>query len=95
VSDCKCGDCDCSGKNLADHIAEDECMVWSTSAQSTAQAKGLWMIRAIVDKYGGTVEIDIQNNLLNIDFPDSVSAEDEAKCALEVEEAMDEAGFCI
>jgi len=53
------------------------------------------MIRAIVDKYGGTVEIDIQNNLLNIDFPDSVSAEDEAKCALEVEEAMDEAGFCI
>lgn len=94
TDDHDCGDCKC-GVNLSKHITDDQCFVWSTSHQAKQRAKNFYIIRCIVEKFGGTVSIDLETNVLDIDFPDDVSKEDEAKCALEVEEAMSKAGYDV
>lgn len=98
--DCTCGgkcgdDCKCksSSEKLAAHILDDEGpMIWSTCDESKERARSLYVIRAIVDRYRGKVEIDIEKNLLDINFPDDVSEEDQAECALMVEEELNKMG---
>ena len=90
--DCKCED-GCACKSLAQHIIDDEApMIWSTCDESKERARSLYVIRSIVDRYGGTIDIDIEENRLDIDFPKTVSKEDQAACALEVEEELNKMG---
>ena len=52
--------------------------------QAKDRATSLYIIRAIVEKHGGSVEVDLFTNTLNIDVPGEV----EAQVAMEIEEAI-------
>jgi len=75
---CTCTTGPCS-TNDEGHRTED--YVWSTSEQARHRAFSLWIIRSIVEKHGGTVDIDLATDTLNIDVPE----EEQAACALELE----------
>jgi hypothetical protein len=64
------------------HEAEE--YVWSTSEQSKLRALSLFIIRSIVEKHGGTVEVDLATDTLNIDVPQG----EETACAKEIEEQV-------
>ncbi len=63
-------------------VAEE--YVWSTSEQARIRALSLFIIRSIVERHGGTVEIDLATDTLNIDVP----RDEEAACAKEIEEQV-------
>ena len=75
---CTCTTGPCS-TNDAGHRTED--YVWSTSEQARLRSFSLWIIRSIVERHGGTVDIDLATDTVNIDVPD----EEQAACALELE----------
>lgn len=77
---CTCTTGSCSSSE--DHRTED--FVWSTSEQARHRSFSLWIIRSIVEKHGGTVDIDLATDTLNIDVPD----EEQAACALEIEQQI-------
>jgi hypothetical protein len=78
---CTCTTGPCS-TNDAGHRAED--YVWSTSEQAKLRSFSLWIIRSIVEKHGGTVDIDLATDTVNIDVPDA----EQAACALEIEQQV-------
>ena len=61
-----------------------EGFVWATSEQARLRALSLYVIRSIVEKHGGTVDIDLATDTLNIDVP----KEEEVACAREIEEQV-------
>ena len=69
--------------------------IWSTSEKSRMRAEALNRISIIVGSYGGHVEVDMENEILNCVYPDSVSEEDKADCAQKCEKIMLKAGFSI
>jgi hypothetical protein len=58
--------------------------VWATSEQARLRALSLYVIRSIVEKHGGTVDIDLATDTLNIDVPKA----EELACAREIEEQV-------
>ncbi|MDY6837591.1 MAG: hypothetical protein SWH78_06430 [Thermodesulfobacteriota bacterium] len=58
--------------------------VWSTSEQARFRAFSLWIIRSVVQRHGGTVDIDLATDTINIDVP----VAEQAACALEIEEQV-------
>jgi len=66
----------------AAHRPED--YVWSTSEEAKLRSFSLWIIQSIVERHGGTVDIDLATDTLSIDVP----AEKQADCAMEIEEQV-------
>jgi len=58
--------------------------VWSTSEQARLRATSLYLIRSIVEKYGGTVDIDLSSDTLSIDVPEGKKVD----CAREIDEQV-------
>ena len=58
-----------------------EVPVWSTSEQSRLRALSLYIIRSIVEKHGGTMEVDLATDTINIEVP----KEEQVPCAQEIE----------
>ena len=58
--------------------------VWATSEQARLRALSLYVIRSIVEKHGGTVEVDLATDTINIDVPQA----EEVACAREIEEQV-------
>jgi sensor histidine kinase regulating citrate/malate metabolism len=63
-------------------VAQD--FVWATSEQAKLRALSLYVIRSIVEKHGGTIDVDLANDTINIDVPKT----EEHACAQEIEEQV-------
>jgi hypothetical protein len=72
-------DTDCEAQSRA-----SEGFVWATSEQARLRALSLYVIRSIVEKHGGTVDIDLATDTINIDVPKA----EEVACAKEIEEQV-------
>jgi sensor histidine kinase regulating citrate/malate metabolism len=75
--------------NLTDQSAQEpeteaQQYVWSTSEQARLRALSLFLIRSIVEKYGGTLDVDLVTDTLNIDVP----KEHGVACAQEIEKQV-------
>jgi len=64
------------------HVAED--YVWATSEKAKLRALSLYLIRSIVERHGGTIEVDLGTDTINIDLPE----QEKAACAQEIEEQV-------
>ena len=69
---------DMTEENDAARISED--YVWSSSEKSKARATSLFIIQSIVARHGGTVDIDLATDTLNINVP----PEEQLACAKEI-----------
>lgn len=58
----------------------------SRSQEARLRATALYLIRSIVEKHGGTVEMDLATDTLNIVVPDK----ERVACAQEIEEQIGE-----
>lgn len=58
--------------------------VWATSEQAKLRALSLYVIRFIVEKHGGTIDVDLTTDTINIDVPKT----EELACATEIEEQV-------
>ncbi len=58
--------------------------VWSTSEKSKLRTLSLYIIRSIVERHGGSIDIDLATDTINIDLPD----EEKITCAQEIEEQV-------
>lgn len=67
------------GGTVDNHQIED--FVWSTGEQSRLRALSLYLIRSIVEKHGGTVDVDLATNTININVPE----EEQTDCAQEID----------
>ena len=82
----KCESC----SNASDQLSRDEGKdqlghyVWSTSEKSKLRALSLYIIRSIVERHGGSIEIDLATDTINIDLP----KEEKVACAQEIEEQV-------
>jgi sensor histidine kinase regulating citrate/malate metabolism len=63
---------------------EPEYYIWSTSEKSKLRALSLYIIRSIVERHRGSIEIDLATDIINIDLPD----EEKVACAQEMEEQV-------
>jgi hypothetical protein len=63
-------------------VAED--YVWATSEKTKLRALSLYLIRSIVERHGGTIEVDLGTDTINIDVPEKKKA----ACAQEIEEQV-------
>ena len=68
------------------HMAED--FVWATSEEARLRALLLYLIRSIVQKYGGTIHVDLETDSIRIDVPPKYRA----ACAEEVEREVGDMG---
>lgn len=68
-------------------IAED--FVWSTSEETRLRTLSLYVIQAIVEKHGGTIDIDLGSDTIHIDVPE----ENQVACAQEIEEKVGALGL--
>jgi len=64
------------------HVAED--YVWATSKKAKLRALSLYLIRSIVERHGGTIEVDLGTDTINIDVPE----QEKAACAQEIEKQV-------
>jgi hypothetical protein len=71
----------------ANHIEED--FVWSTSEQTRLRTLSLYVIQAIVEKHGGSIQIDLGTDTIHIDVP----PENQLACAQEIEEKVGALGL--
>lgn len=55
--------------------------VWGSSDQAKQRSLSLYLIRSIVERHGGSVEVDLATDTLYIDVP----KEEELACAQEIE----------
>ncbi len=58
------------------------CRQLSRAQKAQRQATALYLIRSIVEKYGGTVEVDLETDTINIHVPER----ERAACAQRIEE---------
>lgn len=76
--------------NASDQLRRDdekgrpEHYVWSTSEKSRLRALSLYVIRSIVERHGGSIEIDLATDTINVDVPD----EEKVACAQEIKEQV-------
>jgi len=63
-------------------LVED--FVWSTSEQTRLRTLSLYIIRSIVEKYGGTINIDLRTDTINVDVPEK----NRVACAREIDEKV-------
>ncbi len=66
----------------ATHEAED--YVWATSEQARLRSLSLYLIRSIVERHGGSIEVDLATDTISIDVPKN----EEVACAREIEEQV-------
>ncbi len=59
--------------------------IWSTGEKAQLRATALYLIQSIVDRHGGSAEVDLATNTINIDVPKN----EQVACAQEIEEQMD------
>lgn len=72
------------GPDYFDEKQTHEDFVFATSEQARLRALSLYIIRCIVERRGGVVEIDLATNTINIDVPD----EERLDCAQEIQEKV-------
>lgn len=65
-----------------DDLVDD--YLWATSEKAKIRALSLYLIQSIVERYGGTVDVDLANDAININVP----KEKEVICAQEIEEQV-------
>jgi hypothetical protein len=70
--------------NHVDSKYAAENYVWATSEETRLRALSLYLIRSIVERHGGTIDIDLATDTINIDVP----AREQTACALEIEEQV-------
>lgn len=58
--------------------------VRATSEETRLRTLSLYLIQSIVERHGGTVAVDLATDTINIDVP----PQEEAACALEIEEQV-------
>jgi hypothetical protein len=58
--------------------------VWATSDAARMKALSLYLIRSIVEKHGGTIDVDLATDTININVP----AKEQVACAQEIEEQV-------
>jgi sensor histidine kinase regulating citrate/malate metabolism len=58
--------------------------VWATSEKTRMRTLSLYLIRSIVEKHGGTINIDLATDTINIDVPE----QEKVACAQEIEEQV-------
>ena len=68
----------------ADHKHLAGGYVRATSEQAKLRALSLYLIRSIVERHGGTIEIDLATDTININVPEK----EEASCAQEIEKQV-------
>ncbi len=68
----------------ADNDLAPEDYVWSTSEEARLRALSLYIIRSIVESHGGTVEVDLASDTINIDVPEK----EQVACSREIEEQV-------
>jgi nitrogen fixation/metabolism regulation signal transduction histidine kinase len=79
-----------SYSNASDQLSRDdekdqpEHYVWSTTKKSKLRALSLYIIRSIVERHGGSIEIDLATDTIDIDLPE----EEKVACAQEIEEQL-------
>ncbi len=61
-----------------------EHFVWSTNEESRLRSLSLYLIRSIVEKHGGSVEVDLATDTISIDVPEK----EQMACAKEIEEQV-------
>lgn len=66
----------------ATEIAENS--VWATSEKCRLRTLSLYVIRSIVERHGGTIDIDLATDTINIDVP----VKEQSACAVEIEEQV-------
>lgn len=64
--------------------SELEQYVFSSNEKARIRTMSLFVIRSIVEKYGGTMEVDLETDTLHIDVPKEV----ELDCARDIEEQV-------
>jgi hypothetical protein len=64
--------------DVADHY------VWATDKRTRLRALSLYLVESIVERHGGTVDIDLATDTINMDVPKT----EEAACAQEIEEQV-------
>jgi len=62
--------------------------IWATSERTRLRTESLYIIRTIVEKHHGTIDIDLKTDTINIDVPD----DERTVCAQEIEEQV--GGMC-
>ena len=82
-----------SCSNASDQLSRDdekdrpEHYVWSTSEKSKLRALSLYIIRSIVERHRGSIEIDLATDtfaVINVELPDG----EKVACAQEIEEQV-------
>ncbi|NVM22680.1 MAG: hypothetical protein HWN68_12985 [Desulfobacterales bacterium] len=68
----------------SDTSGPTEDYVWATSEEARLRALSLYLIRSIVERHGGTVDIDLATDTININVPE----EEQVACAQEIEEQV-------
>jgi len=58
--------------------------IWATNEKTRLHALSLYLIRSIVERHGGTIDVDLETDTINIDVPKN----EEDACALELEEQV-------
>jgi hypothetical protein len=74
-------------KIMVDTALEDHSLqnyVWASSDEARLKALSLYLIRSIVEKHGGTIDIDLATDTINIDVPEK----EQIACAQEIEEQV-------
>ena len=69
---------------IPDTSGTTEDFVWATNEQAKQRAVSLYHISSIVEKHGGTLEIDTATDTLNITVPEKKRV----ACAQEIEKHM-------
>ncbi len=64
-----------------DDTREAEDYIWATNEETKLRALSLYVIRSIVEKHGGSMDVDLATDTINIDVP----AKEQAACAQEIE----------
>jgi hypothetical protein len=59
--------------------------VWSTSLHAKLRALQVYMIRSVVERYGGSVHLDYSTGAIQIDVP----INHQAACTREIQKQMD------
>ena len=70
--------------NVPNTLGQAEDYVWATNERAKQRAMSLYRIRSIVEKHGGSLEIDVATDTIHITVPDN----ERVDCAQEIEEHM-------